>query len=706
MVIRKMKKITKLIAYFSLAIITSVSLFAQVYKVNPDVSSCTAGQLTDAEKQKVLERVNYIRSIHKLKPVNWETAGDAMSMEGCLNIVASGQSGHVDDPSSECYTPGGGAARMKSNLFAGSSSGSLDYTSVDIIVGWMIDDHNADQAGEYKVGHRRAIINPFLTKFAFGRAEGSPKSGGGNMVAANFLYQDYTTGNVSDTDLEYVAYPYEYYPPSFFNKQFYLSFNAIANKSNLWDNQNVSYAQTNVTMTDENGNTVAVSEIKNDNEGWGSFPNNLSWKAANLVNEVKYTVKITGVNVKGQMKDYEYWFKLTDKNQTTPPKAPTLAAPANNSENVSRTQALAWNLTDNTNNYNLQVSENQSFTGLVINKTGINASGYAPTANELDYNTQYYWRVASKNDAGVSVWSEVWTFKTGDKAPNAPTLASPPNDATAISVAPLLSWYNVINAETYQIQISKTNVFAGSDIVYSKSAITTNSFNVPKDRLLPNTKYFWRVRASTAGGDSPYSEHWSFTTSNELPKLLGQLPEDKAENLAINPLFKWDYSQTANSFNLQISTDDKFTNIVYNNDKITNNNFLLDDYTLENGKWYFWRVNMKTPQGVSPWSDVLSFKTITGGNVEYMKSYEQFTIAIPNPANDITTIKFVLTEPEIVNLTIFDIKGNKVKSINYFNANSGENRIAVSLSEINNGLYYYQLNTKNGIYTNKIEVIR
>ncbi len=701
-----MKKFSKFVALLGLVIITSVSLFSQVYKVNPDVSTCRPGQLTDAEKQKVLERVNYIRSIHKLKPVSWETAGDAMSMEGCLNIVASGQSGHVDDPSSECYTPGGGAARMKSNLFAGSSSGSIDYTSIDIIVGWMIDDHNADQANEHKVGHRRAIINPFLTKFAFGRAEGTPKGGGGNMVAANFLYQEYTNGNISDTDLEYIAYPFEYYPPSFFNKQFYLSFNAIASKSSLWDNQNVSYAQTNVTMTDENGNNVAVSEIKNDNEGWGSFPNNLSWKAANLVNEVKYTVKITNVNVKGQMKDYEYWFKLTDKNQTTPPKAPTLAAPVNKSENVSLTQALAWKLTDNTNSYNLQVSENTSFTGLVINKTSINASGYAPSANELDFNTTYYWRVASKNDAGVGAWSEVWSFTTGDKAPNAPTLAAPVNNATSVSVAPLLSWYNVINASTYQIQISKTDVFSGSDIIYSKSAIATNSFNVPKDRLSPNTKYYWRARASTAGGDSPYSEFWTFTTSDELPKLLGQLPEDKTEEVALTPLFKWDFSQSANSFNLQIATDETFSNIVYNNNKITNNNFFLDDYTLESGVWFFWRVNMTTPQGVSPWSDVLSFKTVGGGSVEYMSDYNQFTIAVPNPAYDITTIKFILSDAELINIKIFNLNGTLVKSIEHFNANIGENRIAVSLNGFSSGVYYYQLHTKNSVYTNKIEVVR
>ena len=115
---------------------------------------------------------------------------------------------------------------------------------------------------------------------------------------------------------------------------------------------------------------------------------------------------------------------------------------------------------------------------------------------------------------------------------------------------------------------------------------------------------------------------------------------------------------------------------------------------------------MKTPQGVSPWSDVLSFKTITGGNVEYMDAYNQFTIAIPNPANDLTTIKFVLSDPEIVNINIFDIKGNLIKTIINYNATSGENRITVSLADVNTGLYYYQLNTSNGIYTNKIEVIR
>ena len=158
---------SKLVIYYLLLAFVSSSLsYSQslnnIYSVIPDVQNCKPGTLQQSEIDKVIQRVNQIRILHKLPPLEYEISSQQGSMEGCQNIVASGKSEHIDDPSTVCYTPAGGQARMKSNLYAFWGANQINVNSEDIITGWLIDDKNSDQANEYKVGHRRALINPFL----------------------------------------------------------------------------------------------------------------------------------------------------------------------------------------------------------------------------------------------------------------------------------------------------------------------------------------------------------------------------------------------------------------------------------------------------------------------------------------------------------------------------------------------------------------
>ncbi len=45
----------------------------EIYDVQPDVANCKAGTLKDSEKQAILKELNYIRSIHGLKPVEYRS---------------------------------------------------------------------------------------------------------------------------------------------------------------------------------------------------------------------------------------------------------------------------------------------------------------------------------------------------------------------------------------------------------------------------------------------------------------------------------------------------------------------------------------------------------------------------------------------------------------------------------------------------------
>jgi len=96
--------------------------------------------------------------------------------------------------------------------------------------------------------------------------------------------------------------------------------------------------------------------------------------------------------------------------------------------------------------------------------------------------------------------------------PPAPVLTSPVDGATGVSISPTLSWNASTGADTYRIHISLFSNFTPT--VVNQGSLTSTSYNA--SGLLPNTTYWWRVRATNAAGDSTWSKR-SFTTAGGSP---------------------------------------------------------------------------------------------------------------------------------------------------------------------------------------------
>jgi hypothetical protein len=699
-----MLKIYSLKTWALLIIVTSFAsinlLFAQnmndMYDVLPDVTNCKAGVLKQSEMDKALSTVNRIRSLHKLKPVTYEKSTQSASMEGCLNIVASGQSGHVDDPSSACYTPGGGHARKASNLFAGGSSQPMSYYSDDILIGWMIDDKNADQANEYKVGHRRALINPFLTRFSFGRAEGYTKSGSGYMVASNFHYQDYTDGNANDMPIDFIAFPYENYPIDYINKAFYLSFNAVIDKNNLGNNQNVDYGSTTVTMTTEDGTPVSVNSVKNDNEGWGSYFNNLSWKADGLQNEVKYLVEIKNVKFNNSSKDYSYWFRLTNNDYSKPPVLPALKVPADMAVNVKTTNPLNWDLTNNAAYFKLQVAKDAQFSQLVVNKDYLPLNSYTPT--ELVNDTKYYWRVKAGNDAGETEWTSTWSFTTASPKPAITALILPVDKSTVNTILPTLVWKKIAGAESYMVQVSLNDQFTSFNVKYSKS-IKDTTVEIPNGTLDPSKLYYWHVQSVNASGSSNYSDVWSFNTGTALSKPTNLFPLDKATNVPPDVTIKWQAVDKAEAYQLQLNDKNIFdiSYIIYENN-ITATEFSIPEGNLKPLTQYFWRLRAKSIQGFSDWTTTMSFTTDNTNDVSDLVLNES-TVIYPNPNDGIFNLEIPYSI-SLYNIQIYDITGRIV-----YQTYSNESKI-INISNLETSSYVLKISNGESVTFRMINIIK
>ncbi|WP_299761769.1 LamG-like jellyroll fold domain-containing protein [uncultured Pontibacter sp.] len=97
--------------------------------------------------------------------------------------------------------------------------------------------------------------------------------------------------------------------------------------------------------------------------------------------------------------------------------------------------------------------------------------------------------------------------------PGTPSLVSPADLATGVSVAPSLSWNSASHAATYQVQVAASSDF--SSTAFNQSNITGTS--VTATGLTQNTTYYWRARASNTAGTGNWSSTWSFTTNSATP---------------------------------------------------------------------------------------------------------------------------------------------------------------------------------------------
>jgi hypothetical protein len=219
-----------------------------------------------------------------------------------------------------------------------------------------------------------------------------------------------------------------------------------------------------------------------------------------------YYWRVSASNIGGESPWSIVWHFTTTIGS---PAAPLLITPPNNSTGITRTPILDWNNVPGATSYRVQLSTDPNFGTTLINAVTGAVSQYQIVA-ALAYNTTYYWRANATNAGGTSGWSEVWNFTTLITPPAAPTLLSPANNSTGVSLTPSMDWTDVTGNVTYRVQVATNNTF--TNIVYDNSSIIMSQFTLPSGYLIGSTQYFWRVAAINSGGPGPYSAVFNFTT--------------------------------------------------------------------------------------------------------------------------------------------------------------------------------------------------
>jgi hypothetical protein len=107
--------------------------------------------------------------------------------------------------------------------------------------------------------------------------------------------------------------------------------------------------------------------------------------------------------------------------------------------------------------------------------------------------------------------------------PSAPTLISPPDGATNVTVSPTLIWSSVSSAVTYGVQVATDANFG--TVVRTATNLTSTSWTV-SPALNYNTTYFWRANARNGLGSGPWSLIRWFRTALVGIINTGEIPTE------------------------------------------------------------------------------------------------------------------------------------------------------------------------------------
>lgn len=190
-------------------------------------------------------------------------------------------------------------------------------------------------------------------------------------------------------------------------------------------------------------------------------------------------------------------------------------------------------------------------------------------------------------------------------APSQPILDSPSDGNNNSQINETLTWNNTANTSSYQLQLASDEFF--TNVILDSMAIRSTSLSLTN--LTFNTSYYWRVRATNPSGISPWSEVWSFTTSEAAPEQPNLItPLDTSTGIFLNTSFNWDDVQEADMYQLQIAKDDGFTELIIDESGLLTSDF---DVTLpEYETTYYWKVRAINSSGEGPFSATWSFTTL------------------------------------------------------------------------------------------------
>jgi uncharacterized delta-60 repeat protein len=421
-----------------------------------------------------------------------------------------------------------------------------------------------------------------------------------------------------------------------------------------------------------------------------------------VANYQNRSLNLTGEQLNGLNANMIYYYRVRAVNSTgnsdysntitviTLPATP-LASPATNISTAGFT--ANWQSVGSGNNikYLLEVSNDNFITLLPNFQDPITTISLI--INGLTEGTIYQYRVRAINDGGVSSYSN--TIQIGTLL-NLPTNLKI-NEVLLNKIT--IAWDDKSNVETgYEIQRSN---FSGANYV---SLVSTNAgvTSYTDIAVLPNTQYFYRVRALKSSDNlfSNFSNEATTTTPQDPNLVIPNAPSEMNPQ-AISPTqinLSWtDNANNENSFALEssVGNPNNFQVIA----SVSANTTTYNHSGLTAGTTYFYRIRAFSNGGGSAYSAIIGATTIDDNIVTADESMlVKFIQVFPNPADKQVFIRIMNPNLPKVQFSLLNRWGQIL-------VKGDLNTLNDTILPIDNyaqGIYYLQLNAGKSQITKKV----
>jgi len=294
-----------------------------------------------------------------------------------------------------------------------------------------------------------------------------------------------------------------------------------------------------------------------------------------------------------------------------PPAVPILDSPSNGAIDQLLTPTLSWNSVVDALTYGVQLSTDSGFGTLIVDESGLSPTSFDVGAGLLDYGTTYYWRANATNANGTGDWSGGWSFTTDPGILGSPTLESPADGSTDVSLTPALNWSDVTDATLYNLQISTLPDF--SNFTINVLFLPTSDYQVTAGQLEEGVTYYWRANAgvSDPARTSDWSTAWDFTTVLiPLPAPALVSPADGATDQNLELTLDWTDVAEATLYGVQVSPNQDFSNLTIDLSDLASSNHAVGSGVLDYATKYYWRAKASNDTKVSEWTAAWDFTTM------------------------------------------------------------------------------------------------
>lgn len=371
---------------------------------------------------------------------------------------------------------------------------------------------------------------------------------------------------------------------------------------------------------------------------------------------------------------------------------PEHASPFNGSDSNSLNPTLAWSFVEGATEYRVQLSENFSFTNLLVDDTV--ADNSYEVDETLEFNSLYFWRVQAISPSGNSNFSGKFRFRTAQEPPEAILLNIPEDGATQLRPGFNFTWQEQDRAEEYELEIAKNEDF--TPLTFNRT-LTRVRFGDTQN-LEFSTTYYWRVRGVNAAGAGDWSETRSFTTIIEKPESVTlSSPSDDESQVPVNAMFSWQESARAFEYVIQISKDESFPSGELIELTSTEETATVES-PLEYATIYYWRVKATNVGGESDFSSPRQFTTVVQ-ETAIMPNY-------PNPFNGSTTIRFQLSQSSEVTLDVFDTVGRRIVTLVQEERQPGVYFEQIQAAGYASGTYFIRMAAGDFMEVQKMAIIK